>query len=109
VIKKLYAQPNDYVKTGVPLVDIDDGVPMERPPLTTLDGEAPASSAHCPGFALPESKPAGKELPRTENEVEIEPQSDAHIGPSIATPAVRGLLRELNIDIRYVVGTGKPD
>lgn len=109
VVKKLYAQPNDYVKTGTPLVDIDDGIPEE-----TSDVAA-SSSTQEPSSTSPvtedQNEALGGDSPSKSTPVDRAHPEDADIeiteSPAMATPAVRGLLKELNVEIRQVVGTGK--
>lgn len=110
VIKKLYAQANDMVKTGAPLADIDDGLPEEeeKPSAEPQEGQQQED-------ASPVAKDEQDEQVKTGEEGEIhasEPvEADAGAeksseGPSPATPAVRSLLKKHHIDISEVNGSG---
>ncbi|CRG84855.1 2-oxoisovalerate dehydrogenase E2 component (dihydrolipoyl transacylase) [Talaromyces islandicus] len=100
VIKKLHFQADDTVPTGRALCDIevddaqypDDTVAVAQPaPVESQPAQQPTDSQP----DIPEAVP-----PVPENK----PQSKY---ASLATPAVRGLLKELNVNILDVTGTGK--
>lgn len=114
VIKKLYAQANDMVKTGAPIADIDDGLPEEEVPATETN-ETPqegGKSLSAVDEHDEEFKAAGQAA--EENEVQVAEPVEAdrgeeklNQGSSLATPAIRGLLKEHNIDITKINGSGK--
>ncbi|OXV07763.1 hypothetical protein Egran_04477 [Elaphomyces granulatus] len=104
VIKKLHFQADDTVPTGKALCDIDveDGKypedvrypapklqPEESPPPPMKEATNLASTSEPVAILKDESSPATLKY------------------ASLATPAVRGLLKELNVNILDVKGTGK--
>lgn len=112
VIKKLYAQADDMVKTGAPLADIDDGLPEEG-------SAAETSQEH------EEDGPSHLNRDEKDEQVKIEVQAGGESGTQLrasaqadlndeklsersflATPAVRGLLKQHNIDISKLNGSG---
>ncbi|KAL1964688.1 hypothetical protein VTN77DRAFT_6714 [Rasamsonia byssochlamydoides] len=102
VIKKLHFQADDTVPTGKALCDIEveDGkYPDDNPPTTTAEPEAPAPSQLLPD--VKETQPA-----ISEPAVPSEDKNRSRYA-TLATPAVRGLLKELNVNILDVKGTGK--
>lgn len=108
VIKKLYAQANDMVKTGAPLADIDDGLPEEERPAgeTIEEHHQEEDKSH---FALGEQIKIGEQVMEEGGAQLAEPvdEEKSSESPSLATPAVRGLLKEHKIDISKVEGSGK--
>ncbi|PTB39618.1 uncharacterized protein TrAFT101_007604 [Trichoderma asperellum] len=102
VVKKLYYETGEMAKVGKPFVDID------------IDGGA--EDAGAPQAAEP-SKDASAPAPepsRSEQTVIDTPAQGGSQGPKpkgkaagLATPAVRHLSKELNIDILDIDGTGK--
>jgi 2-oxoisovalerate dehydrogenase E2 component (dihydrolipoyl transacylase) len=118
VIKKLYAQANDMVKTGAPIADIDDGLPEEEVPATetTEEPQEGGKSLSAVDEHDEQFKTAGQaaEQAAEENEVQVAEPVEAdggkekvNQGPSLATPAIRGLLKDHNIDITKINGSGK--
>ncbi|KAJ5496148.1 Lipoamide acyltransferase [Penicillium diatomitis] len=112
VIKKLHFEADDTVPTGRALCDIevedgqypDDHAAHEpapeaesAPAVTTPEVEAlsPVQAA--------ETSPLDPQLPITEEPAQIPKSKHA----SLATPAVRGLLKTHNVDILEITGTGK--
>ena len=111
-VKKLYYETGDMAKVGKPFVDIDiqgdvtppgpeaitPPKPVQEPPPQAVKQSPPPEPA--PSTA-PESKPVVKE--------EINNgqwQQQRHTG-KLATPAVRHLSKELDVDISQIPGTGK--
>lgn len=119
VIKKLYAQANDMVKTGAPLADIDDGVPegeevtkVEEPDLRTSEEQRDENKS--PSFIdgtydeIREEKQVAEEgAVRHTESAEVNVKEKFSQGAPLATPAVRGLSKKYNIDISKVNGSGK--
>ena len=114
VIKKLYAEANDMIKTGTPLADIDDGLSEEEASAAQTNDEH--YEEHKPHSAMDEQV----EQAKTEGEMVEEGKVPHSVVSgmnmqeqkpserlSLATPAVRGLLKEHNIDISKVSGSGK--
>ncbi|KAL3476348.1 2-oxoacid dehydrogenases acyltransferase-domain-containing protein [Aspergillus californicus] len=101
VVKKLHFQADDTVPTGRALCDIevdDAQYPQDHPPInTTL--ETPPTPTQTPESQLAQS-------------VASIPVVDTANAPksryaTLATPAVRGLLKTLDVNIENVQGTGK--
>ncbi|KAK8156737.1 2-oxoacid dehydrogenases acyltransferase-domain-containing protein [Phyllosticta citribraziliensis] len=114
VIKKLHYEADEVAKVGKPLVDIDiqgeisaaDAAIVESP-----DVEAPAQ----PGQTLPTSsgQPSKASAPdASTGETPIRPNQSSEKAirgkyANLATPAVRHMLKQLNVEITDVQGTGK--
>ncbi|KAL4989103.1 2-oxoacid dehydrogenases acyltransferase-domain-containing protein [Aspergillus falconensis] len=106
VVKKLHFQADDTVPTGRALCDIevdDAQYPEDHPPTesdaetspparTTIDSQ-PVPSPTVPLPAAPDA-----EVPSNGMKARY---------ATLATPAVRGLLKQLNVNIEDVTGTGK--
>lgn len=99
-VKKLYYDAGEMAKVGKPFVDIDIEGEVEP--------ETPAPSQEQPPASTP-STPSP-----SESQSSAAPASDAPSAPkpkgkmaALATPAVRHLSKELNIDIIEIDGTGK--
>ncbi|KAF7504873.1 hypothetical protein GJ744_001671 [Endocarpon pusillum] len=113
VIKKLYAQADDMVKTGAPLADIDDGLPVEEGSAAETSQEhqedGPShSNRDEKGEQVKIEAGAGEEggtqrRASAEADLNDEMRSDRSL---LATPAVRGLLKQHNIDISKLNGSG---
>ncbi|KAI9797595.1 MAG: hypothetical protein M1833_005378 [Piccolia ochrophora] len=112
-ITKCLAREELTVSPGKPLVDIDiqSEISPEDEALTTPPkdehSEDPPSQASPPRPSQPEATPRSE--PTT---AAHQPQSDVGSNPTashstLATPAVRHLTKELNVDISQVRGTGK--
>ncbi|KAJ2202183.1 hypothetical protein EV180_002536 [Coemansia sp. RSA 518] len=105
VIRKLHYQDNDIALVGKPIVDIE----IDNPGMT---GAEPAADS----VAVPTSNPA-QALPN--NDAATEPTVvladsvpknfavDRTSDVVYATPAVRRVARENNVDLHYVAGSGK--
>lgn len=113
VIKKLYAQADDMVKTGAPLADIDDGLPVEK------ESAADTSQEHQEDATSRLNREEKGEQVKIEaqaaEEDELQLNSSVHADMNgeklsdrsfLATPAVRSLLKEHNIDISKLNGSG---
>ncbi|MCJ1382171.1 hypothetical protein MMC17_005283 [Xylographa soralifera] len=108
VIKKLHYEAEDMAQVGKPLCDIDiqGDISPEDEALITPTGEQAGepSDAQQPQKAVQQDldKPVehkiGDPLPK---------RADSGAHASLATPAVRGLLKELAIKIEDIQGTGK--
>ncbi|KAF7160961.1 hypothetical protein CNMCM5623_006523 [Aspergillus felis] len=106
VVKKLHFQADDTVPTGMALCDIevedgkypDDHTPTEPKPEVR---PAPVNAD-----TLPVQPTESAPLPSSRvNETAVETPRSKYA--SLATPAVRGLLKTYNVDILDVKGTGK--
>lgn len=114
VVKKLYAQADDMVKTGAPLVDIDDGLAEEEDfaAETSKTANDEIKSTGTSGTDDQEAATASQVAEKTMNELSEPAPAEQRrkmpvTGSFLATPAVRGLLKEHNVDISEVKGSGK--
>jgi 2-oxoisovalerate dehydrogenase E2 component (dihydrolipoyl transacylase) len=115
VIKKLYAEANDMVKTGAPLADIDDGLPdeEEKPSAESQEGQQQEDASLMAKDEQDEQIRTGEEAAEggeihASKPVEADAGAEKFSeGPSLATPAVRSLLKKRHIDISEVSGSGK--
>ncbi|PLB42485.1 putative 2-oxo acid dehydrogenases acyltransferase [Aspergillus candidus] len=105
VVKKLHFQADDTVPTGQALCDIevdDKQYPDEHPP----PEPAPQPAATPPPSEPVPTQPTATSAPTP-------PVNPAPVSPPksrvamLATPAVRGMLKTLNVNIQDVNGTGK--
>lgn len=103
-VKKLYYEAGEMAKVGKPFVDIDiqgGAGDAEAPPEPSKKEEAPpASTPSASNTQAAESNDAP--APSTEA-----PQKTKGKAASIATPAVRHLSKQHNIDISEIDGSGK--
>lgn len=102
VVKKLHYEAGEMAKVGKAFVDID--IPDEV--AAEASEETPAVPA-----AAPDAPAEAAETPAAEAQQETleapVPVKQKFSGSSLATPAVRHLSKELNVDITQVTGTGK--
>ncbi|OJJ94849.1 hypothetical protein ASPACDRAFT_127728 [Aspergillus aculeatus ATCC 16872] len=106
VVKKLHFQADDTVPTGKALCDIEveDGkYPDETPPPKPIS--EPITIAPEPIISQP-TQPQPKQAPQPTQSPVDNSTSKSHYA-TLATPAVRGLLKTLNVNIEDVQGTGK--
>ncbi|KAK3396504.1 2-oxoacid dehydrogenases acyltransferase-domain-containing protein [Sordaria brevicollis] len=123
VVKKLYYDAGEMAKVGKPFVDIDIEGGSENKevealtppePVSTPEGKqaikAEAIATSTPQAIAPEIKqsfieaPWAQETP-TPSHSPVSKPSGKHA--SLATPAVRHLAKELNVNIAEIPGTGK--
>ncbi|KAI1345135.1 2-oxoacid dehydrogenases acyltransferase-domain-containing protein [Xylariaceae sp. FL0016] len=114
VVKKLHYDAGEMAKVGKPFVDIDiqGGAKEDIESLTAPEPAKDGASEPLNKDSL--SKPTGSKVSENSMQETSSPdQSNSH-GPnnkgrfaSLATPAVRHLLEELNVEITEVSGTGK--
>ncbi|MCJ1284780.1 hypothetical protein MMC26_004116 [Xylographa opegraphella] len=108
VIKKLHYEAEDMAQVGKPLCDID--IQGEISPEDEALITPSADQAGTPSDAQQPQKTIPHEL---KNSVEhrigdpLPKRADPGVHASLATPAVRGLLKELAVKIEDVEGTGK--
>lgn len=111
VIKKLYYEPGQMAHVGKPLVDIDVNDDSAAA-AAAQEQEVPVEGAS----KLVESVAEEKKSESVTEQAQFKPKSveestAAHQNgtslATLATPAVRRICRELNIDIASVKGTGK--
>lgn len=104
-VSKLYYQKGDIAKVHTPLYAMEiegtssEGAGAEAPAASVASTSAPVTSA-----------PISSEKSTTNTPVktnEAEPPKVAAKGKALASPAVRRLAREMNIDISQVPGSGK--
>ncbi|KAE8358046.1 2-oxoacid dehydrogenases acyltransferase-domain-containing protein [Aspergillus caelatus] len=104
IVKKLHFQADDTVPTGKALCDIEveDGkYPDDNPPPEPTPAAAQPSSAP----AQAEAKQPSVEVAATTQKPET-PKNVSRYA-TLATPAVRGMLKTHNVNILDVLGTGK--
>ncbi|EON61337.1 hypothetical protein W97_00550 [Coniosporium apollinis CBS 100218] len=114
VIKKLYYEADDMAKVGKPLVDIDiqGDIAPEDEALTKVSSEQPKQAPE------PEQPRTAQETSQSPPEPErdaakpVQQSQKPRNEPSgkhatLATPAVRHLTKELDLDIADITGTGK--
>ncbi|KAL4920214.1 2-oxoacid dehydrogenases acyltransferase-domain-containing protein [Aspergillus aurantiobrunneus] len=106
IVKKLHFQADDTVPTGRALCDIevdDAKYPEDHPPTETKP--QPASPAQTTANSQSASQPAATP---PDSSVTDTPSSETKSRyATLATPAVRGLLKTLNVNIEDVNGSGK--
>ncbi|KAJ5149737.1 hypothetical protein N7448_001315 [Penicillium atrosanguineum] len=111
VIKKLHFEADDTVPTGSALVEIevdDAKYPDENPQPVPAANPEPLENASAPEVAaVAEAIESSQvETPAVQkSEVPEEAPKSKHA--SLATPAVRGLLKTHGVDILHINGTGK--
>ncbi|KAI9051033.1 hypothetical protein LZ554_005141 [Drepanopeziza brunnea f. sp. 'monogermtubi'] len=101
VIKKLHYEAGEMAKVGKPLLDIDIQGDIKQEDLEALTGTEEGSGIQpekMPQQTSPEIKP-------TQPSSEKPSPKGKHA--SLATPAVRHLTKELDVDIQDVRGTGR--
>ncbi|EFR03732.1 hypothetical protein MGYG_06730 [Nannizzia gypsea CBS 118893] len=101
VIKKLHFQPDDTVPTGAALceIEVDDAkYPDSAAPAPAPEAAAPETTAE---EVAAESSAA--DVTQAAETVEAPPKGKY---ATFATPAVRGMLKQHNIDISLINGTG---
>ncbi|KAF2264508.1 hypothetical protein CC78DRAFT_516695 [Lojkania enalia] len=127
VIKKLYYEPDDMAKVGKPLVDIDIQSEISAADEALLNG-SPDKEAEKTSTNLANQKEQSIEVGRNDTQTvmgdappmvpppNLSPEPtreqsklERHPGKyaSLATPAVRHLIKQLNFKIEDIEGTGK--
>ncbi|KAF3939423.1 hypothetical protein ABW19_dt0201626 [Dactylella cylindrospora] len=106
VIKKLYYEAGDMAIVGKPLVDIDM---VDLPDDTSQLGEVPREPAPEPtavtqGFTTPLATTRAAE---EEDVIVANGNGNSGRHRSLATPAVRRIIKERGLDITKITGTGK--
>ncbi|KAF2460912.1 2-oxoacid dehydrogenases acyltransferase-domain-containing protein [Lineolata rhizophorae] len=113
VIKKLYYEADDMAKVGKPLVDIDiqSEISPEDERLTQVEGgQAPEKPREKPSGPKESKEKVATSPPRHDTKAESTSQETGRSSgkhATLATPAVRHLTKQLNVDIEDVQGTGK--
>ncbi|KAI2640514.1 2-oxoacid dehydrogenases acyltransferase-domain-containing protein [Hypomontagnella submonticulosa] len=116
VVKKLYYEAGEMAKVGKPFVDIDIQGGASQEDLDALTAPEPAKE----GTSEPLNKESLSKPPQaqgpTSRATDSSAQEDSKPKPapvkkgkcaSLATPAVRHLSKELNVDIMEIEGTGR--
>ncbi|KAF1968311.1 branched-chain alpha-keto acid dehydrogenase E2 component [Bimuria novae-zelandiae CBS 107.79] len=126
VIKKLYYEPDDMAKVGKPLVDIDIQSEISEADAVVLDGGAVKQADEAPN-KQPEAKEqalevdgndsaavtkdvpsqAAPSLPAEPAQEEGRPRKPPGKHASLATPAVRHMVKAASLNIEAIEGTGK--
>lgn len=101
IVKKLHFAQDDIVQVGEPMVDIE----LERDAEDVEEEQAQQDDDEQTDATGPEQA----DEPGTPDRAEPEPAGRKELGKyaSLATPAVRGLLKEHGIEIENIPGTGK--
>ncbi|RYO94733.1 hypothetical protein DL764_007790 [Monosporascus ibericus] len=116
IVKKLYYDAGEMARVGKPFVDIDIQGDAKPEDLNALTAPEPASEGPSePLNKEPLSKPPDGPSPRSTDSqaaASREPTTPQAQPPrsryaALATPAVRHLSKELNVDITEIQGTGK--
>ncbi|KAL1604594.1 hypothetical protein SLS59_003789 [Nothophoma quercina] len=127
VIKKLYYEPDDMAKVGKPLVDIDIQSEISTADEALLNGGSEkdgAEEAQKPAEPQEQELEVGRNdtkaaasdvlsseqftsLPPEPSTEETKPQRQPGKHASLATPAVRGMLKDLKLNIEDIEGSGK--
>ncbi|KAJ0420128.1 2-oxoacid dehydrogenases acyltransferase-domain-containing protein [Aspergillus carlsbadensis] len=106
VVKKLHFQADDTVPTGRALCDIevdDTKYPDEHPPVvSSTEPPPPVPTPTDPQVASQPSIPVS-----TSPVIPLENIAPKSRYATLATPAVRGLLKSLNVNIEDIQGSGK--
>ncbi|KAK9439119.1 Lipoamide acyltransferase component of branched-chain alpha-keto acid dehydrogenase complex [Metarhizium brunneum] len=116
-VKKLYYDAGEMAKVGKPFVDIDiEGDAEPEAPAPSQAQQPLASAPSTPSTPSPSEPPSGQGGAGAASPMAPSQRSgdDAPAAPkpkgkmaALATPAVRHLSKELNIDIIEIDGTGK--
>lgn len=127
VIKKLYYEPDDMAKVGKPLVDIDIQSDISADDEALLNGDSDKGAAEQASKSV-EPQEQGLEVGRNDTKAAVgdvssseqsislplepsteqpKPQRQPGKHASLATPAVRGMLKDLRLNIEDIEGTGR--
>jgi 2-oxoisovalerate dehydrogenase E2 component (dihydrolipoyl transacylase) len=107
VIKKLYFKADDQVQVGDTLLDVevegeDEAAPAKEEEATSTDAEQEVAQAE------QTAEDGASQIPdEAETEGAQEERKEPGNNASLATPAVRGLLKEHNLKIEDIEGTGR--
>ncbi|KAI6093794.1 2-oxoacid dehydrogenases acyltransferase-domain-containing protein [Hypoxylon rubiginosum] len=113
VVKKLYYEAGEMAKVGKPFVDIDIQGGASPEALNTLTAPEPATEGASEplnkhSLSQPPKEQSSGDKPSSTQEPESQPPPvKKGKCASLATPAVRHLSKELNVDIMDVHGTGR--
>ncbi|KAL2043550.1 hypothetical protein N7G274_003857 [Stereocaulon virgatum] len=108
VIKKLHYEPEDVAQVGKPLYDID--VQSDISPEDEAILAPPAEQAISSAAPQQPQKAVVQAQGQQDDTINVQDESPSALAgkhASLATPAVRGLLKELKVTITDVTGTGK--
>lgn len=114
VIKKLHYETDDMAKVGKPLVDIDiqSDISLEDEALLKTQEDRPKEKKQQEqkkdGTKAQELKSTVGRPERRDKQPTSEPRTESSgKHASLATPAVRHLTKELDVDIADIIGSGK--
>ncbi|OJI87964.1 hypothetical protein ASPTUDRAFT_393194 [Aspergillus tubingensis CBS 134.48] len=108
VVKKLHFQADDTVPTGKALCDIEvenGKYPDDNPPPVPKTEPIEPAPARSPPLEAPSPQPTQATTPAPVNSITNNKPRSPHA--TLATPAVRGMLKIHNVNIEDVQGTGK--
>lgn len=103
VIKKLHYEAGEMAKVGKPLLDIDIQGEIKQEDLKTLTGSTEGEGSQTQSSEAPSKSP----VPNADSAAAEDLPSPKGKYATLATPAVRHLTKELDVDIADVNGTGK--
>lgn len=110
VVKKLHYEAGEMARVGKPFVDIDIQGDVSQEALDKLTPAAPAGSRET-SAPQPKSSESPQNpttpAPSRDGSVETAPLKSKGRYAALATPAVRHLCKELDLDILEVDGTGR--
>lgn len=111
VVKRLHYDAGEMAKVGQPFVDIDIQGDVSKEELDALTADEPTKKESPQPAKSSEASPPQQSVKPSEAPVdtvtESQPQRPKGKHASLATPAVRHLIREHQLDINDVSGTGK--
>ncbi|KAI5206131.1 CoA-dependent acyltransferase [Aureobasidium subglaciale] len=107
VIKKLYYEADDMALVGKPLLDIDIQSDISPEDEALIEGSG-GENVDVPQKEAQQPLPPQQEPPNTEREEVRGPLSKTkYHDKGLATPAVRHLVKELNVKVEDIEGSGK--
>ncbi|XXG94648.1 Mitochondrial ATPase complex subunit atp10 [Hypoxylon texense] len=115
VVKKLHYEAGEMAKVGKPFVDIDIQGGVSQEDLNALTAPEPATEGASEPLNKdslsqpPQEQSSGNKTAQSSTQEPTPQSSSVKKGKcaSLATPAVRHLSKELNVDIMEIEGTGK--
>jgi 2-oxoisovalerate dehydrogenase E2 component (dihydrolipoyl transacylase) len=112
VIKKIHFKADDIIQTGDDILDIEvEGEEEEVAPAIEKDGTGAGAGAGAEEEVAHAEQMAEDGISQPSDGTETAPAPTSRREPgkhaSLATPAVRGLLKEHNLNIEDIEGTGK--
>ncbi len=113
VVKKLYYEAGEMAKVGKPFVDIDIPEDVAAPAAaetTPTESSAASGAEQAQGTSFGEARATEQEQQKTQEPSSSAPSPPPKLkfsGSALATPAVRHLSKQQDVDITQIYGTGK--